>query len=744
MPTITFETLIPVLTSLIFLIPIVVVFLRQDTQKEKGPWWFLTFLGIGLVWSVFLALSQFELISIPITKIIAKSGLILSIVTLMGLTRTGLLDPRRVNLYLIGGALWLVLYLSIELGLIQISPGLSTGLLVLGWLIFMISSAESIIKARRSASAPLVRARTYYWSIGVITIAIGSVFFIIDLYLSGILLFSLGTLILSVTLLRPYMPDIRLIEYSILNYLVMTILTAFVLILGAIAVASLLIRAQLIDNLTMVGVIIAFIMAALLAPLWNISHAIARHLLPQYEYSPEHILQEYNQSVSNVLNPEKYSQIAASTIHDAMKIQDVSLFLVEQESEEGKTRYRLRSSSRKTPGNWEAFLISYDSPIANYFRNQQQPLRQADLKYLPHFTKINPQEHAWLKSLGAEIFVPVHAKGDWIGLFSLGPKMNGQPYTEKDLMILGILADQTAMSMQNANLVESLMRVNNDFRRAYSAMEQANIHLKKVNRQLEGLDRTKSEFISVASHELLTPLTIMRGYNEMLLEDKDIKNNPSQSKLVDGIHTGILRMNEIISSMLDIASIDTRSMELHLEHVSISSLIQNIQKSLSTTLKERNLTLEATNLSDLPPVDGDSEALHKVFYQVIINAVKYTPDGGKIIVTGVPVSAGQLGMIKGGVEIIISDTGIGINPENLELIFSKFFQTGNLSLQTSSKTIFKGSGPGLGLAIAKGIVEAHRGLIWAQSPGLDEVELPGSTFHIVLPLHFKSQPLPPG
>ena len=94
-----------------------------------------------------------------------------------------------------------------------------------------------------------------------------------------------------------------------------------------------------------------------------------------------------------------------------------------------------------------------------------------------------------------------------------------------------------------------------------------------------------------------------------------------------------------------------------------------------------------------------------------------------------------MGLTDGGIQIIVSDTGIGIDPTHLELIFTKFHQTGNLALHSTGKTKFKGSGPGLGLAIAKGIVEAHGGKIWAESKGHDEDKFPGSQFHVILPLH---------
>jgi len=321
-------------------------------------------------------------------------------------------------------------------------------------------------------------------------------------------------------------------------------------------------------------------------------------------------------------------------------------------------------------------------------------------------------------------------------LIALGPKTSGTPYLEEDLALLATLADQTAVALQNARLVESLMRLNNDFRRAYAAMEQANSHLKRANQQLQNLDRTKSDFINIASHELRTPLTIMRGYNELLLEDEVLNTNASQAKLVKGIYTGITRLNEIINSMLDMASIDTRTFELRVDMISVFQVIQAVLTGLSSPLKERNLTLDSENLSDLPQIEGDADALRKVFYHVIINAVKFTPDGGSITISGVPVSPGQLGLAEGGVEVIVADTGIGIDPEFIDLIFTKFYQTGELALHSSGKTKFKGAGPGLGLAIAKGIVEAHRGRIWAVSAGYDEKRCPGSEFHIILPLHF--------
>jgi signal transduction histidine kinase len=123
---------------------------------------------------------------------------------------------------------------------------------------------------------------------------------------------------------------------------------------------------------------------------------------------------------------------------------------------------------------------------------------------------------------------------------------------------------------------------------------------------------------------------------------------------------------------------------------------------------------------------GDPERLYQALRNVVSNAVKFTPDGGRISING--------RMLPGFIEITVSDSGIGIDPEDQMRIFEKFGRLGDTSLHSSGRTKFKGGGPGLGLPIAKGIIEAHGGAIWVESEGYDEERCPGSTFHILLPI----------
>ena len=202
--------------------------------------------------------------------------------------------------------------------------------------------------------------------------------------------------------------------------------------------------------------------------------------------------------------------------------------------------------------------------------------------------------------------------------------------------------------------------------------------------------------------------------------------------LAKGLMEGFTRMEEVVNSMLDVSRIDSKTLELSPEKTKIGFVVAKAKKSFDSALKERNLEFYANGLDELPVIPADADLLHKVFYHVIMNAIKYTPDGGKITVKGKVVEESN-GSLE--VEISVQDTGIGIAAQNQEVVFEKFYQTGEVLMHSSGKTKFKGGGPGLGLAIARGIVEAHGGRMWLESPGHDEEARPGTTVFVRLPLN---------
>jgi signal transduction histidine kinase len=268
-----------------------------------------------------------------------------------------------------------------------------------------------------------------------------------------------------------------------------------------------------------------------------------------------------------------------------------------------------------------------------------------------------------------------------------------------------------------------------------TAVRERTLEVESAYRQLARLDKTKSDFITIASHELRTPLTIINFNSQVLLDDPDVVIDPEQQKYLEGIRRGVVRLEEIVESMLDVAKIDTRSLDLRPSPLKLPLLLRMLGSHFQTTLEKRNLSLTIDPMTDLPEIEADMEALQKVFYHLIENAIKFTPDGGRIEINGRLASTPDEPDDQSPcVEVVVTDTGIGVDPEIHDLIFQKFYQTGEVTLHSTGKTRFKGGGAGLGLAIAKGIVEAHQGEMWVESPGFDEEKLPGSRFYLRLPL----------
>lgn len=258
-------------------------------------------------------------------------------------------------------------------------------------------------------------------------------------------------------------------------------------------------------------------------------------------------------------------------------------------------------------------------------------------------------------------------------------------------------------------------------------LARTNLELEKTNQTLRNIDKTKTNFIQISAHELRTPLTLIMGYSQML--EQDTQNAPELLALAQGILEGSERMTDTVDSMLDVSRIDSNTLFLRKTGLRIDLLIKKVNKGFEKAFEERNIQISVDGLAELPLIPADPEMLQKAFRQIIMNAIKFTPDGGSITVSGKYLNGSE----PPQVEIAIRDTGIGIEPALHHLVFEKFNQTGDVLLHSSGKTKFKGGGPGLGLAIARGIIKAHGGRIWVESDGYNEQTYPGSTFFVSLP-----------
>ena len=301
--------------------------------------------------------------------------------------------------------------------------------------------------------------------------------------------------------------------------------------------------------------------------------------------------------------------------------------------------------------------------------------------------------------------------------------------TECTMLEMGKKDFETILS-KSPHMAIDIMRITLDRMRANDHMAIAD--LQRTNNILRQLDRNKLDFIQVVAHELRTPLTVLNGYIKMLRSSPDVKANEVLGTIIDGIVKGTDRIHEVVNLMLDVTRIDTDTLKVVAEPIPLLQIINDLVHDFAKATEGRKIEITVEYRADTPDIYGDPTLIQKALYQLLINAIKYTPDGGKVTVTTGP---GIIDDEIPAVEIAVKDTGIGLDAEHHELVFEKFYQVGSVAIHSSGKTTFKGGGSGLGLAIVRGVARAHGGKVWVKSSGHDETTFPGSTFYLQLPIN---------
>jgi signal transduction histidine kinase len=274
------------------------------------------------------------------------------------------------------------------------------------------------------------------------------------------------------------------------------------------------------------------------------------------------------------------------------------------------------------------------------------------------------------------------------------------------------------------NLDEMILRLRKvlEERQRFVRLKDFADQLESTNQELRRIDSMKSEFVSVASHELRTPLAAIKNAVQLMLSGKTGEINENQEKFLSVAERNINRLTNILNDLLNLSRIESGKIELKFENIELKDIIELAASSLRPHADVKSIQIAVETPESLPEIYGDQEKIEQILTNLIGNAIKFTPGGGKILISVKPPSYDQTGGYGNMVAISVKDTGIGIPAEHLGAIFEKFHQVEG-SLHRSV------SGTGLGLAITKGLVEAHQGKILVQS----DVGK-GSTFTFTLPV----------
>ena len=234
--------------------------------------------------------------------------------------------------------------------------------------------------------------------------------------------------------------------------------------------------------------------------------------------------------------------------------------------------------------------------------------------------------------------------------------------------------------------------------------------------EIEKVDRAKSEFISIASHQLRTPLTAIKGYISMILEGTYGKLPEKQARPLENVYQSNERLIKLVNDLLNLSRLDAGKIEFSPELISLEEMVSDIIEELRINAEKKGLYMRMVKPSEpLPKIMVDQDKLRQVILNIVDNAIKYTKEGGVTF---------ELKKLDEQEEIKVSDTGEGMDEKELNSLFQMFSRaTAGTQLHTE--------GAGLGLYVARQFIEMHGGKIWAESPGKSK----GSTFYIRLPIH---------
>lgn len=304
------------------------------------------------------------------------------------------------------------------------------------------------------------------------------------------------------------------------------------------------------------------------------------------------------------------------------------------------------------------------------------------------------------------------------GYLVLGNKKSGNVFTTQDIKMFSIIANELIIALQNAYRFEEIQRFNQTLQ---EEVERATSQLQRQNDRLKLLDQTKDDFIGMASHQLRTPLTAIKGYLSMVLEGDAGKLTPLQKRMLSQSFMSAQRMVYLISDLLNVSRLRTGKFSLEMVPTNLAQVVQDEIKQLKEAAKVRSLNLTYEKPEDFPTYLLDETKLRQVIMNFIDNAVYYTPGGGsiKIMLSDKPQS----------IEFVVSDTGIGVPKAEQQHMFTKYYRAHNAQ-------VARPDGTGLGLFMAKKVIIAHGGAVIFKS-----IENRGSSFGFTIPKSALKKPL---
>lgn len=558
----------------------------------------------------------------------------------------------------------------------------------------LISHAEWILWKRSCESRSVNeknQLRILFWST-LLTIPSASSNIAFCLYGEGQYPFSsIGGLcyaiLLGYAVVRYRLMDIEIVLRKGLLYALLTAAVTAVFV-GAVLYFQGLLTRQTDWSVLLSTVISTMAVAMFLQPFrGRIQIAIDRRFF-RTSYNLQQAVAEFTDAIVSEIDLDQVLKNMIRLIERTFHASKVGIFLVNERKGEYQFATGLGFSADQNPP-----ALSSGHAVVDWLSAHREPVLQADVQWHPLMEEGDLQERVLneLDQLGATVLLPILYESKLRGVVALGDKSSEEPYTIEDLRLLGTVANEAAVAIENARLVEALREE----------------------------DRRKARFITDMAHELKTPVTSIKLFAQ-ILED-GVEDAAKRKQFLRILANESDRYVNLVNDFLYFTRIESPDFPLRKEEVSLYQLLDETLALFQVQAQEKNISLcynpgiTHDDRSSFPPVCADRDRLKQVFVNLVNNAIKYSHNGGQVVVD----------ISRNGEYCItrISDTGIGIPPEELPSIFEKYYRSHH------AREMVGAGGAGIGLTIARDIVQKHGGVLTVES----EVEK-GSTFIVRLPV----------
>lgn len=507
-----------------------------------------------------------------------------------------------------------------------------------------------------------------------------------------VLIFSIS---FAYGMIRHQLFDIRLLVARFIAYLLLLLFVGAFYGFTTVAVSYFLVDerpniAQTALSAAVVGILILFVQ-----PLRRFFNRITRALFYQDDYDTKNVLDELASVLVRSTDTDILANSSMSILKEALEPRYITMLLLDG-ADKKKQRFI-------TIGNEPSHFSDIDFMPLLHAMPDVITTDMADGKA----DRIRKK----MGEMNISIIARLETRGGVIGYCFFGYKTSGSAYGRRDMDLIRIARDELAVAIQNALRFEQIQDFNNTLQQR---IEEATKELRASNIQLQRLDEAKDEFVSMASHQLRTPLTSVKGYISMVLEGDVGKITSTQRKLLGEAFTSSERMVHLISDFLNVSRLQTGKFVLEQRRVDLSKLVSKEVNSLQTTAHAHGLTLEYHAPSYFPLLYLDGGKIRQVLMNFIDNAIYYSQEGTTITIS--------LAIEDSSAVLEVKDTGIGVPKSEQAHLFTKFFRATNARKQ-------RPDGTGVGLFLAKKVVVAHGGDIVFKS-----IENAGSTFGFQLPI----------